>query len=190
MKKDKIEDFIANHRSEFDSDSPPPMVWMNIEKQLDKKSENPAVIREMGSQGLMRVMQIAAMFVVVMGVGLLIGLQLNQGNVNDYANPQLQEFVEAERHYADEINKMWTVVNVMDIEEKDNIQEDMNALDAVYDELRGELLSSPRAETDRVVNAMIDNYRTKIDILQTVLEEYNKEKSNKQTILDDDKVDI
>ena len=190
MNKDRLEEFIAQQRSEFDSETPPPMVWMNIEKHLDKNAESKTVVREMKSPSIMRVMQIAAMFVVVMGVGLLIGLQLNKGQHNDYGNPQLQEFVEAERHYSDEIDKMWTVVNTMDVDDKDRLNEDMKALDNVYDELKSELLSNPKADTDRVVNAMIDNYRTKIDILETVLNEYN-EKTNKQKIdLDNDKIDI
>ena len=190
MNKDRLEEFIAKQRSEFDSETPPPMVWMNIEKHLDKNAESKTVVKELKSPSIMRVMQIAAMFVVVMGVGLLIGLQLNKGQDNAYGNPQLQEFVEAERHYSDEIDKMWTVVNTMDVDEKDRLNEDMKALDNVYEELKSELLSNPKADTDRVVNAMIDNYRTKIDILETVLNEY-KEKTNKQKIdLDNDKIDI
>lgn len=191
MKKDNIEEYISQNRSEFDQDTPPPMVWMNIEKHLDQKQNSTAIVREIKTPGIMRIMQVAAMFVVVMGVGLLIGLQLNNGNGNAYASPQLQEFVEAEKHYSKEIDKMWTVVNASGVEEKETIQEDLNALDAVYNELKNELLSNPKADTDYVVNAMIDNYRAKIDILETVLEEYTTEKTNNQQInLDNDKVDI
>ncbi len=191
MKKNKIEKYIAEHRSEFDQDSPPPMVWVNIEKHLEGGQSKATVVRELATPDIMRIMQIAAMFVVVMGVGLLIGLQINNGNSNAYANPQLQEFVEAEKHYSKEIDKMWTVVNASDVEEKETIQEDLNALDAVYNELKSELISNPKADTDYVVNAMINNYRSKIDILETVLREYNNEKTNNQQInLENDKIDI
>ena len=191
MKKDKLEEYISDHRSEFDQDSPPPMVWMNIEKHLDKKPSSGAITRELKSPGIMRMMQIAAMFVMVMGVGLLIGLQLNDGNSNVYAQPQLQEFVEAENHYSKEIDKMWTIVKASGVEEQETIQEDLNALDAVYNELKNELISNPKANTDYVVNAMINNYRSKIDILETVLNQYKIEKTNKPQInLENDKVDI
>lgn len=191
MKKDKLEQYISDHKSDFDQDSPPPMVWMNIEKHLDNEQSNGAKIREFRSSSTMRVMQIAAMFVMVMGVGLLIGLQLNDGNSNVYAQPQLQEFVEAENHYSNEIDKMWTVVKASGVEEQETIQEDLNALDAVYNELKNELLSNPQANTDYVVNAMINNYRSKIDILQTVLNQYKNEKTNNQQInLENDKIDI
>ena len=191
MKKDNIEKYISEHRGEFDQDTPPPLVWVNIEKHLDKSDTKNSVVKEMRSPGIIRIMQVAAMFVVVMGVGLLIGLQINKGDSNIYASPQLQEFVEAEKHYSSEINKMWTVVNASNVEEKETIQADLNALDAVYNELKNELLSNPKANTDYVVNAMISNYRAKIDILETVLQGYKEEKTNNQQInLDDDKVDI
>ncbi|MEM9548262.1 MAG: hypothetical protein AAGA77_19930 [Bacteroidota bacterium] len=191
MNKDKLEEYIKNHRDEFDQDSPPPMVWMNIEKSLDREQNKGAVVKQMSTPSIMRIMQIAAMFVVVMGVGLLIGLQINNGNKNALASPQLQEFVEAERHYSNEIDKMWQVVNASSLDEKETIQEDLNALDAVYNELKNELLSNPKADTDYVVNAMIDNYRAKIEILETVLMEYKMEKTNNNLlILDNEKSDI
>lgn len=191
MNNDNLEKYITNHKGEFDQETPPPMVWVNIEKHLDGATKKEAPVKEMRTTSIVRVMQIAAMFVVVMGVGLLIGLQINNGTQNIYANPQLQEFVEAEKHYSTEINKMMTVVNESNVEEKESIQEDLNALDAVYNELKTELLSNPKANTDYVVNAMINNYRAKIDILEKVLQEYNVEKTNNQQInLDDDDFDI
>ena len=110
---------------------------------------------------------------------------------NAYSNPQLQEFVEAEMHYSNEIDKMWKVVNASQLEEKETLQEDISALDAVYNELKNELLTNPNADTDYIVNAMINNYRSKIDILEKVLFEYKTEQTEKQKInLNDEKIDI
>ena len=39
MKQDNLEKFIADQRSEFDSESPPAMVWMNMEKELNVQKE-------------------------------------------------------------------------------------------------------------------------------------------------------
>ncbi|MDF1696842.1 MAG: hypothetical protein P1U56_13455 [Saprospiraceae bacterium] len=190
MSKDNLEKYIQDHKSEFDQDTPPPMVWVNIEKHLESKQDL-TVVRKMKTINIVRIMQVAAMFVVVMGVGLLIGLQINSGSQNTFSNPQLQEFVEAEKHYSNEINKMWTVVNASEVEDKETLQDDINALDAVYNELKNELLTNPKADTDYVVNAMINNYRSKIDILETVLKEYKTEKTNnQQIILDDEKIDM
>ena len=187
MEKDKLEKYIQDHREDFDQETPPSLIWSDIEKELDEEDSSRKVVR-MRTPGIMRIMQIAAMFVVVMGVGLLIGLQINDNKVN----PQIQEFVEAEKHYSREIDKMWMVVNTSDIEGKEGVQEDLNALDAIYNELKNEMITNPNANTDYVINAMINNYRAKIDILETVLNKYNSEKTNNQQINldDDDKVEI
>jgi len=190
MENDRLEDYIKEHRLEFDQNSPPPMVWMNVEKHLDKQKYT--AYKEPANRGVsvMRVMQIAAMFVVVLGVGLLIGLQLNNGASNIYQNPQLQEFVEAEKHYTNEIDNMWNTVNTANIEDKDMIREDLAALDAVYLELKNELLSNPHSDTDYVVNAMIANYRSKIGILNIVLEEYKSKEIEKQINLNDENIEL
>lgn len=187
MKEDNLEKFISGHRSEFDSENPPPMVWMNLEKELSKeqnKDDNKNIIYELGRTNLMRVMQVAAMFIVVMGVGLMIGVQINKdGNV--YHNTNLKEFVEAERHYNYKIDNMWTAVKASEIDDADELAEDLESLDAIYDELKKELLSGNKSNTNEVVNSMIDNYRTKIEILETVLN-----KTKQQLNLEDDKVEI
>jgi len=187
MKKDKLEQFISDHRSEFDSDNPPPMVWMNLEKALGKEEETekkPAYAHELKWPSIMRIMQVAAMFIVVMGVGLIIGMQINSNQ--PYNNPQLKEFAEAEKHYSKKIDNMWSVVKASGIDY--SIEQDLKSLDDVYNELRSELLSGDGGNTEEVVNAMIQNYRTKIEILETVL--FKKNNDNQQIDLEDGKVEI
>ena len=188
MKEDKLKDFIENHRSEFDSDNPPPMVWMNLEKQLDasQQKQKSAYIHELKRPTMMRMMQVAAMFVVVMGVGLIIGLQISKNTV--YDNPNLREFVEAEKHYSKKVDNMWTVVKASGVEEQNTIQEDLESLDKVYKELKEELLKGTEGNTNAVVNAMIQNYRTKIEILETVIDKTKQ--SNQQINLEDEKLEI
>ena len=186
MKEDKLEQFLSQNRSEFDSESPPPMVWMRIEKELSTNRKKETLVHELKKTSLIRVMQVAVMFVVVMGVGLMVGMQINNGG-NKYNNPHLKEFVEAERHYNRQIDNMWVTVKANGIE-NDDIEKDLASLDEVYLELKEELLHGKGSNTDEVVNSMIKNYRTKIDILETVL---NKTKqSNQQLNIEDGKVEM
>jgi hypothetical protein len=158
---------------------------MNLEKELsDTKKEKTALVRELKQINIMRVMQVAAMFVVVMGVGLLIGMQINK-NGNTYNSPYLDEFVEVEKHYNKKIDNMWATVKATGVEESEDVEEDLKSLDAVYNELKEELLSGKGSNTNEVVNSMIKNYRTKINILETVLN-----KKNQQINIEDDKVEI
>jgi hypothetical protein len=188
MKEDKLEQFLAEHRQEFDSESPPPMVWLKLEKELEqnRKEKKSTIVHELKHTNLMRVMQVAAMFIVVMGVGLLIGMQINKSG-NTYNNPQLDEFVEAERHYNKKIDNMWAVVKAAGVDETEDLEEDLKFLDAVYKELKEELLSDKGSNTNEVVNSMIYNYRTKIDILETVL---SKTYLPNVLNIEDDKVEI
>lgn len=186
MKEEKLEQFLADHKQEFDSENPPPMIWMNLEKELanNRKEEKSTIVHELKQTNLMRLIQVAAMFVVVMGVGLLIGMQINKSG-NTYNNPYLDEFVEAEKHYNKKIDNMWATVKATGVEESEDVEEDLKSLDAVYNELKEELLSGKGSNTTEVVNSMIHNYRTKIDILETVLN-----KKNQPINIEDDKVEI
>ena len=188
MKEDKLKDFIQEHRSDFDGENPPPMVWMNLEKELaaSQEKQKSAYVHELKRPTMMRVMQVAAMFVVVMGVGLIIGLQISKNSV--YDNPNLKEFVEVEKHYSKKVDNMWTVVKASGVEEQNNIQADLESLDKVYNELKEELLKGEHGNTNEVVNAMIQNYRTKIDILETVIDKTKQ--SNQQINLEHEKLEI
>tara|TARA_R110000737_G_scaffold276276_1_gene283124 strand:- start:1007 stop:1570 length:564 start_codon:yes stop_codon:yes gene_type:complete len=187
MKEDKLEQFLADHRQDFDSESPPPMIWMNLEKELaNSKIEKTSIFHQLKQTNLIRVMQVAAMFIVVMSVGLLIGMQINKSG-NTYDNPRLDEFVEAERHYNKKIDKMWATVKATDAQEAEDVKEDLKSLDAVYNELKEELLKGKGNNTNKVVNSMIYNYRTKLEILETVL---NKTNQHNQLNIEDDKVEI
>jgi len=185
MKQRKLEEYIERHKAEFDSESPPAMVWMNLEKELNLENEQverKTLVREVGRNNIFRMMQVAAMFIVVMGVGLIIGMQINSGG-NVYGQPQLQEFVEAEKHYNNKIDNMWTAVKSSGLH-TNNVEKDLQSLNEVYHELKEELLNGNGDNTNEVVNSMINNYRTKIDLLETVLNKSNQQIKNK-----DDKVD-
>lgn len=162
---DKLEEYIRKNREEFDQNQVPAMVWHNLEKELDKGKEESVPVRRLKSY--MRIAQVAAMLVLVMGVGFLIGMQINGGPT--YDDPQLKEFAEAERHYNSKIEDMWTVVKTSNVENQSSIAEDLKALDEVYVELRSELLSGSQYNTDEIVNDMINNYRRKIEILEEVI---------------------
>ncbi len=184
MKQDNLEQYITSHREEFDTDNPPPMVWTHLERELDRHSKKKTVVHPLKRPTLWRVIQVAAMFVVVIGVGLLIGIEISK--VQKYGSPHLLEFAETERHYTKEIDQLWKVVKASEVEEESTIKADLNALDKVYNELKNELLKDPNSNTETAVNAMLKNYNAKIEILQTVLKKYN----NKHIDIEDGKIKI
>ena len=191
MEQNRLEEYINEHRNEFDSESPPPMIWMQLEKELDKQVSVSYHKEKKGKPlfPLMRMMQVAAMFVVVLGVGLLIGLQLNNGSFEGN-NPKLKQLESVEQQYMTEVNNMWSIINNSGIEKDDNLQEDLNQLDEVYNELKKELLENPNVNSDRVIGAMLQNYKAKAKILEKVLDKYDTDSTENKAKLEDGKIEI
>ena len=50
------------------------------------------------------------------------------------------------------------------------VRADFQELDAIYEELKQELEKAPAGNEEQVIQAMINNYQTKIEILERVLE--------------------
>ena len=188
MKQDNLEQFINKNRAAFDDESPPPMVWMNLERDLDEQRPKVSNNREKRIP-IMRIMQVAAMFVVVLGVGLLIGLQLTENRLPLEDN-EMKEFAETEHYYKNQIDNMMTVVQQSPALKDDQIESDIEALDNVYEELKLELIETGGTNADAIIDAMIRNYRSKIEILETVLDKYENATQEKQINIEDDKIEI
>lgn len=182
MNEDKLEQFINQNREGFDDRVPDLKIWDQIESNLDQKSA-PNKERTIP---IWKMMQVAALFVLVLGVGTLIGLQLNQGQpVNSMA---YQELMEAEQHYDNKIKSMMVSLQSVPSIQESQIEDDLAQLDEVYLELKQELQNNPEANTELVIDAMLRNYDTKIKILETVLNRYQSLESIKNE--DDEKLEI
>ncbi|MEE9438095.1 MAG: hypothetical protein V3V14_03780 [Saprospiraceae bacterium] len=187
MKQDNLEKYISDHRGEFDSDVPPPLVWLNMEKELVKKEKNGSITPNKSKLILMRFMRIAAMFVIVLGAGLMIGMQVKKSSIP--INIEYQEYQEVEHHYAKKVKYMWSEIEAIGINDS-SIEQDLDQLDAVYLELKSELTQNPNVNTDMVINALLKNYKTKTEILEVVLDRYQSKESNNKLNIEDGKVKI
>ena len=67
-----------------------------------------------------------------------------------------------------------------------DVQDDLTQLDAVYNEMKAELLNSPTKDNSAIIQAMIDNYRIRIDMLEKILNNVN----NKNKENEDDNITI
>lgn len=174
MKKDKLEQYITDNRAAFDENEVPAMVWQGIEQELDKGVERKVKVFSL--------LKYAAAAVVVLGVGLLMGLRLAAGDPLE-GSEAYQEFVEAEQYYQNEVRVKLSEYQSLG-QETQSLEDDLAQLDAVYNELKAELIRNKDMNTDRVVEAMIENYRTKVDILETVLKRTKKKSTNELNLED------
>ena len=68
MKKDRLEQFIQENRKQFDAAVPNSAIWSKIAEQLPEEEAKVFSIR--------RIVSIAASAVLLLGMGVLIGLQV------------------------------------------------------------------------------------------------------------------
>ena len=162
---DRLEEFIIENRGAFDKEVPSLKVWAHIDQQLEKK-QAPRIRR-------MRFLRAAAAIALVLTAGCAIGFYLNGVSSSDpVAERSLAdvapEFAELEQYYASQVSlKMQELAT---FQHADAVQSDMQQLDELFQELATELDKAPEGAEERIINAMIDNYQTRLEILERVLE--------------------
>lgn len=170
-----IEDFIRQHKSEFDSDIPDNRVWDRIENRLESKDQSKVII--------MWATKIAAAFIVVLVCGVLLGIMISRqtpNNIEYSASPELQKFKETESYYQQQVSLK--LGQLQDSNTKSTVEEDLQNLDEIYQQLREEMIQSNYSNSDILINAMIKNHKTKVEILENILEKQNTQSNEIQKI--------
>ncbi|MEZ4888969.1 MAG: hypothetical protein R3E32_29855 [Chitinophagales bacterium] len=182
FKKDPLEIFVQQHRDAFDSKEPNVALWERIADKLppDKEKSIPKMVP------LKLVLRMAAMIVVVLGAALLLFFQSNnnsdirlKGNVIALHDIS-PELAEVERHYMALIEAKLTTLQTSEILNESDYQsliEEMEVLDKDYEELKEELRNS--LDKEKVIEAMIQNYRLRLKILEKMLKQIHKEPDTK-----------
>ncbi len=174
MKQDNLEDFINQHREEFDSAVPSLKSWAEIDKQLQPKTTAKRF-------SIKRLSRIAAAAVLLLLIGIAIGLYSSKPKVNQLASLSdiSTEYAEMETYYKRQVNQKKAQLASY---KKDNIvNQDLEQLDEIMLELQEDFKNAPKGSEEMIINAMIKNYKTKLMILEHVLEDIEtKESKNKK----------
>ena len=173
--EDKLEKFIKENKSEFDLYTPDPQLWLQIQSRIETKKETKTI--------LLLSLRIAAAMVTILTVGILIGIAINNrysGELNYAHSPSLQSFQETESFYQQQVSLKLDEVKT--VQPESNIEYDLKQLDEIYNELKEELIKSNYANSDILINAMIKNHKTKVEILESILEKQNKNKIENEKI--------
>lgn len=177
---DKLEEHIRKNREDLDRYSPSKTVWKNIDRQINKKVFP-----------LRKVLSVAAMFVVILATSVLLfknGLLTRiitgseYGTANDVqVNSQIKE---TELYYNNLFNSLYREATPMltgNPEIREEFTSDISHLDSIYIEIKRDLKDN--VANQDVVEALIQNYRTKIRLLEEMLivlkeNDINPEKEN------------
>lgn len=162
---DKFEEHIKKVRQDLDIYNPPPELWNRIDKGLKKeKSIN------------WKWLSVAAMVIVVLGFATLLlkpsfSLKNNNEISNaDGINPVIPQLSETEIYYNNLVNTLYReAAPLLTTNPEINMEltEDLTRLDSISSDIRKDLKEN--IANQEVVEALIQNYRIKIRLLEDIL---------------------
>ncbi len=170
MKRDRLESFVEENRHEFDYLEPSDKVWESINLKFDQTKQKP--------KNRFFVLKIAAVLVLAITIPTTIYFrsekisQTSQSNV--LADPEVQELIEAEAYYAQEVSgKLAEIQKCYKVhpELKAQIEGDLNELETMYMSLKSDLKDN--VSNKEVIEAMIENNRNRMKLVDDVLEQIN-----------------
>ena len=190
-----LENFIRDHRDEFDANEPDPRLWEKVQQQLNDEPGE----RKIHRLAIMRWTAVAAVTVLVtLGVFYFSGRPddnelANNGRVEtfdimDAINPAYAKEV---YHFTQLIELKQTELKAIEKEQPQLYKEflgDITTLDSSYNALKKELPQNPNRE--QLLEAMIENLRLQTELLNHQLLIIKKIKQAKNTSDEDNSKNI
>ena len=168
--KDKIEKFIIRNRDQFDTYDPDPAMWEKINKNLKRQK-----IRKINWKSVL----LKAAAVVVIFISSYVFHEFMQNDeikiserIKNITNKSVPEYVETEIYYTTMLNDKLEEVHTYLVDNPDlemELNNDLSSLDSLYNDLKKDL--NDNISNEEVIEAMIQNYRLKLRILEDLLEQ-------------------
>lgn len=176
---DNFEKYIKSHRDQFDDRNPDPLVWERISAQL------PVSRTEGRRVAMWKLTAAAAAVVALVMMGIVAGMYMNRGVTMD---PAYADFMETQKYYQSQYTEKKSELSqyVYDPE----VDEDLQELDRMYQELSEELATTNKPNKSELINAMIEVYRTRIELLERVMTQIENKTNAQPTNLDDENLKI
>lgn len=171
MKKDKLKEFISEHREEFDFGMPSEKVWKGIEKQVTPKEKTRWMIPAVAA---------SACFILV---SAFLFLNKTETEIQDEVLTQNEEspqniisneLAEIEEYYAVQVDLK--VTEAKKYEESEELLEEVDLLKEEFLTLKKEM--GQGANSGELLEAMIENYKLRLGLLEDLLKEYEQDKTD------------
>ncbi len=174
---DRLEDFIRKNREELDKYTPSPDVWKGIRKSMHYNRRE-----------LIIWLSAAAMIIVILTTAVLfyIGKErenyiLSKGDADALLMKTNPELVESEIYYNNLINDLYNEATPMltghpDIEKE--LLNDLSQLDSICADIKKDLRDN--VDNQEVIEALINNYRIKMHILEDMLDILRQNENNSE----------
>ena len=181
MKTDKLEKFIIGHRHDFDDLTPDPKTWEKVGKR-DRKTK----IRTIHWRLI--ILRAAAVLLIFIASYFFHDFLSNRQSAGKQRHEQsdglpsgnniARTLTEAEAFYSSQINSKKEEIfrfagSHSEITQEVNVE--FSQLDSVYTQLKRDLKDN--ADNQQVIEAMIQNYRIKLEILEDILNQLQQSNS-------------
>ncbi len=181
---DALEKFIAHNREAFDNATPPEDLWGDLQAVLPEQKTRP-LYRNV----IKWTARAAAAILIFASAWFLNDIRDHKAQQNTMAMDKsaashiINELREAEAFYTARISQNKKRIASFASQQPglmESVDMDLNELDAVYNELKKDL--GDNAANQEVVEAMIQNYRLKLDILEQILEQLEEKSNNTNAV--------
>lgn len=156
---DRLEDFIKKNREAFDDANPPSFNWDDLKTPKKKETKFRSL----------KFLALAA------SLALLIGIffsTMNSGKSVNIDQEMASELSELKVYYSSQVNNRF--LELKKYNNDPDIEKDMKQMDTFLAELEAELEDVPASKREEVMEAMIQNYHTKLLMLERVLDQIKK----------------
>ncbi|MFA9390020.1 MAG: hypothetical protein ACERKD_09450 [Prolixibacteraceae bacterium] len=165
----KLEDFIRNHQDDFDSKLPSFDMWDKIESKLEKEKKHVHRINFWKFSSAA-----AAVLVLAIISTFLLNTTMSHKKYANVSDPALKELLETEAYYSEKVSYQMKEIDkcyLVHPELKNDIENDLNELDNMYEELENDL--NDDFYNREVIEAMIQNNRLRLEMVDRVLKQIN-----------------
>ncbi|MBP7272830.1 MAG: anti-sigma factor [Saprospiraceae bacterium] len=177
----KLEKFVHTHREKFDSIVPaPPALWERIEQQLPPQQAAGDVIPVTTHRvtHIWRHWQSIAAAVALLIIGIAVGQQFT-----NHPEKMPAQFAEATQYYEQKTEQKMATLASYSPQAQNMVAGDLQCIDSMMLDLKQELANTTPENRERVIHALIQNYKSKVAILERVLEKVQTLQPTDSTVI-------
>ena len=186
---DNLEQFIRDNREDFDTKTPSLKLWADLDKKLPPPPQMQPFAQAPVAKvfSIRRIMSMAAAVAVLISFRIGIGFYLAPQGGEQIALADISpEYAEVEEYYDKKVRNNLAKLASYEATTPE-IKADLAELDQWMKDLQKELSVVPKSKEEAVINDIIDLYKTKVAILDKLLESIqssNQKNSNQNETVD------
>ena len=174
-----LKKIINENRSVFDSSEPHEGHFQRFEQKLSQlhQSQNKTF-----TFGFMLKAAVITLLIVLSGLWIYDNSFTTPSVKKGIALREISpEYSEVEMYYTNLINQKYNEINdipFIDNKQKKMLMYELNEMDSIYENLKKDLTLNPN--DDRVINAMIQHYQIKVEVMNQILGQLQQVKNIEQ----------